>query len=279
MPDIAFVNDRFMPLSEASISVEDRGFQFGDGVYEMLRTYGGAPFRPHEHLARLERSAAALGIALPFPRERWLSLIDEAASRAAYLEAKIYIQVTRGAAPRDHAGSPELTPTVVLTVRALDPPDAALYARGVNVVTLSDTRWAHCDIKAIALLPNVLAKQRAVQAGAFEAIFVRDGLVLEGATSNLFIELGGTLRTAPEGRLILSGITRQETLRVAQEAGLAVKEEPVSETELDQADEAFLTGTTIELMPVARVNGRPISPPVPGPVTSLLMARFRALHA
>jgi D-alanine transaminase len=279
MPDIAFVNGAFMPLADARVSVEDRGFQFGDGIYELIRAYAGTPYRPVEHVARLERSAAALGILLPYTRERWVALVSEAVARSGYPEAKVYLQVTRGVSPRDHAVSGSLAPTIVVTVRALIPPGAALYANGADVVTVPDMRWARCDIKSVCLLPNVLAKQRAREAGAFEALFVRDGLVLEGATSNVMIVRGGTVLTPPEGPLLLSGITRQVTLALAQEAGLPVKEQAVSEADLYAADEMFLTGTTIEVLPVARVNGRPVGRGTPGPVTSTLMARFRGEHA
>lgn len=274
MPDVAYVNGAFMPLSEARVSVEDRGFQFGDGVYELLRVYAGRPYRPMEHLARLERSAGALGFPLPYPRERWLALIDEAVARSGYIEGKVYIQVTRGAAPRDHAVGGPLSPTVVLTVRAYTPGEAALYAAGANVVTVPDIRWGRCDIKSVCLLANVLAKQQARDAGAFEALFVRDGWVLEGATSNVMVVKDRRVLTPPEGPYLLSGITRQVTLAVAQKAGIPVSELPLREADLYAADEVFLTGTTIEVLPVARVDGRRIGGGAPGPVTRSLMARF-----
>lgn len=278
MPDIALVNDVFMPLSEARVSVEDRGFQFGDGVYELLRVYAGVPFRPAQHVARLARSAAALGIPLPYDSGRWEGLISEAVARSGYPSAKVYIQVTRGAGPRDHAVRGALAPTVVMTVRALDAPNSALYANGASVITVPDNRWARCDIKSVCLLANVLAKQQALDAGAFEALFVRDGCVWEGATSNVMIVQGGTLLTPPEGPWLLSGVTRQETLSLARTAGFPVKEQRVMEADLFAAEEVFLTGTTIEVLPVVRVNNRPIGTGVPGPLTRLLMARFSNTH-
>jgi len=275
VPEIAFVNDVFMPLSEARVSVEDRGFQFGDGIYELLRVYAGVPFHLTEHLGRLEQSARAIGIPVPYSRDRWAAVISEAVSRSGFQEAKVYIQVTRGVAPRDHVPAGALTPTVVITVRAMAPPAAELYARGADVVTVSDSRWARCNIKSIGLLANVLAKQQARDAGAVEALFVRDGYVLEGATSNLIIIKSRCLVTPPEGPLLLSGVTRKVVLGLAQEAGVAVKEQPVAEDELYGADEIVLTGTTIEVLPIARVNGRPVGSGAPGPVARLLMARFR----
>ena len=275
MSEIAFVNDVFMPLSEARVSVEDRGFQFGDGIYELLRVYAGVPFHLTEHLGRLEQSARAIGILVPYSRDRWAAVISEAVSRSGFQEAKVYIQVTRGVAPRDHVPTGSVTPTVVVTVRAMAPPAAELYARGADVVTVSDIRWAHCNIKSIGLLANVLAKQQARDAGAIEALFVRDGYVLEGATSNVIIVQSRCLVTPPEGPLLLSGVTRKVVLGLAQEAGVTVKEQPVAEDELYGADEILLTGTTIEVLPIARVNGRPIGSGAPGPVARLLMARFR----
>ena len=279
MPDIAFANGVFLPLAEATVSVEDRGFQFGDGVYELLRVYRRVPLRPLDHLARLERSARALGIALPFDTARWMSVITEAVHRSDYSEAKVYIQVTRGVAPRDHTYSATLVPTVIITVRALAPPVESLYTDGTDVVTVPDLRWGRCDIKSVNLLANVLAKQQARNAGAFEAVFVRDGFVLEGATSNVMAVHGGSLVTPPEGPLLLSGVTRHLALQLAREAGISLAERPLQETDLYTAGEVFLTGTTIEILPVIRINGRCIGGGFPGPITKELMARFRKLHA
>lgn len=278
MPDIAFVNDVFMPLSEARVSVEDRGFQFGDGVYELLRVYAGTPFQPSQHVARLARSAAALGISLPYDSTRWVTLIIEAVARSGYLSAKVYIQLTRGAGAREHAFGGPLTPTVVMTVRALDASDGVLYASGASVITVPDIRWARCDIKSVCLLANVLAKQQARDAGASEALFVRDGCVWEGATSNVMIVQSGTPMTPPEGPWLLSGVTRQEVLSLARAAGIPVKEARITEAELFDADEVFLTGTTIEVLPVVRINDRPVGTGAPGPMTRLLMAGFGDAH-
>jgi D-alanine transaminase len=275
VPEIAFINNVFMPLAEARVSVEDRGFQFGDGVYELVRVYAGRPFRLIDHLGRLEQSARALGISLPYTQDRWAAVVAEAVSRSGFPDAKVYIQVTRGVAPRDHAVAGPMTPTVAMTVRAMTPPAPVLYDQGADVITVPDIRWARCDVKAISLLANVLAKQQAREAGVFEALFVRDGYVLEGATSNVLAIRGNTLVTPPEGPLLLSGVTRKVVLGLARQAGVVIKEQPVSEADLYAADEALLTGTTIEVLPVARVNGRPIGAGVPGPITRLMMDRFR----
>lgn len=275
MPEIAFLNDVFLPLAEARVSVEDRGFQFGDGVYELIRVYAGRPFRLTDHLGRLEQSAHALGIPLPYTQDHWAAVVAEAVSRSGFPDAKVYIQVTRGVAPRDHALANPVTPTVVMTVRTMIPPAPVLYDKGADVVTVPDIRWGRCDIKSVCLLANVLAKQQARDAGAFEALFVRDGAVLEGATSNVLVVRGNTLVTPPEGPLLLSGVTRKVVLGLAREAGMAVQAQSVAEAVLYTADEVLLTGTTIEVLPVARVNGRPIGAGAPGPTTRLMMARFR----
>lgn len=279
MPEMAFVNDAFMPLAEARVSIEDRGFQFGDGIYELLRVYAGAPFHLSDHLGRLEQSAQAIGIPLPYRRDRWEAVIAEAVARSGFPDAKVYIQVTRGVAPRDHVPSGSLTPTVVVTVRAMAPLAPELYKTGAEVVTVADTRWARCNLKVIGLLANVLAKQEAWERGAVEALFVRDGLVLEGSTSNVVTVQNRCLVTPPEGPLLLSGVTRKVVLGLAQDAGVSVTEQAVTEADLDASDEVFLTGTTIEVLPVARVNGRAIGTGSPGPVTKLLMARFRAARS
>jgi D-alanine transaminase len=279
VPDIAFLNGTFMPLSDAKVSVEDRGFQFGDGVYEVLRVYRGIPFHLEDHIARLERSAHALGLPMPLDVARWKTLIVDAIKQSGYQESKIYIQLTRGVSPRDHTFSTNLAPTVVMTVREFTVLPAELYGRGVDVVTVPDIRWGRCDIKSICLLANVLAKQQAREAGAFEALFTREGLVLEGATSNVMAIRDNVLHTPSEGPWLLSGVTRMLALNLARDSGVPVKEAAFSESELYSADELLLTGTTIEILPVARVNNRPIRDGRPGPVTMQLMARFREHHA
>lgn len=274
MPDIGFLNGRFMPLEQTLVSVEDRGFQFGDGVYEVIRTYQGIPFQLEAHLARLERSAKAIGLAMPYQARDWRGFVAEGIKQGGYEDSKVYIQVTRGVAPRDHAFPVAATPTAIMTVRAMKPLDATLRATGVGVITLEDPRWGRCDIKSVNLLPNVMAKQRAKEAGVFEAIFVRDGLVTEGAVSNVMVVRAGVLLTAPEGERILSGVTRALVLDLARKEGLAVEERSVSRDDMQTADELLLTGTTVEVLPVVRVDGKPIGTGQPGPVTQRLYARF-----
>ena len=276
MPETAFINGRFLPMGEASVSIEDRGFQFGDGVYEVIRTYRGRPFKPEAHIARLNRSAEAIGLRQPYSLERWVGYISEGLRLAAFSEAKIYVQITRGAAPRDHAYAQDLEPTIVMTIRDLHPVAAAVQTAGVDAMTIEDLRWGRCDIKSINLLANVLARQQAKQAGVFEAILVRNGEVAEGAVSNVIVVEGGTLITAPEGPRILSGVTREVVLALARQEGMDIQERYPSQKQLYGASEVFLTGTTVEVLPVIRIDGQPIGGGQPGPVTRSLAKRFVA---
>jgi len=277
VPDVAFVNGSFVPLAEAKISIDDRGFQFGDGIYEVIRTYKGHPFALEAHLTRLERSAIALDLAQPYSRTEWAHLVLEGVKRAAYPEAKIYIQLSRGVAPRDHAYPAQVTPTVVMTIREFRPLDRSVQAAGVEAMTTEDIRWGRCDIKSVNLLANVLARQQAKQAQVFEAILVKEGLVTEGAVSNVMVVRGGTVMTAPEGPRILSGVTRAVVLELARNEGLPIHERFISQAELYDAAEVFLTGTTVEVLAVVRMDGKVIGDGRPGPVTRRLAASFTNL--
>jgi D-alanine transaminase len=274
VPDVAFVNGAFVPLAEAKVSIEDRGFQFGDGIYEVVRTYHGRPFSLEAHLARLDRSAAALDLTQPYSRAEWTHHILDGIKRAAYPEAKIYLQITRGVAPRDHAYLDEMKPTVVMTVREFHPLDRSVQAIGVAAMTTEDIRWGRCDIKSVNLLANVLARQKVKQTQVFEAIFVNEGLVTEGAVSNVMVVQRGTVVTAPEGPRILSGVTRGIVLDLALSEGLVVQERFFSQADLYQADEVFLTGTTVEILAVVRIDGKVIGDGQPGPITQRLAASF-----
>jgi len=274
VPEIAFVNGRFLPLADATVSVEDRGFQFGDGIYEVIRTYDGRPFELEAHLARLDRSAQALDLRQPYSRQEWTQFATEAIQRAAFPEAKIYIQITRGVAPRDHAYHDDLVPTVVMTVRELRPLSLSVRAAGVEAMTIEDIRWGRCDIKSVNLLANVLARQQAKHAQVFETILIRDGQVTEGAVSNVMLVRDGTVMTAPEGPLILSGVTRAVVFQIARQEGLHIREQYCSQADLHAAAEVFLTGTTVEVLGVVRIDGKPIGDGKPGPVTQRLATRF-----
>jgi D-alanine transaminase len=276
MPDIGFINGTFMPLAEARVSVEDRGYQFGDGIYEVLRTYRGVPFRLDAHLDRLSRSARGIELPEPYDKSQWGRYIEEGLARGGFAESKVYLQLTRGVAPRDHAFPSASRPTAVMTIRELQPLDPALAAAGVRTITLPDLRWGRCDIKTINLLPNLLARQEAKRRGTYEAILHREETVTEGSVSNVMIVLNGILVTPPESPYILSGVTRAVVLDLARKDGLEVRERAVSLRELRGADEVFLTGTTVEILPVVQVDDRAVGSGKSGPVTTRLRALFHA---
>lgn len=277
MPDMACVNGRFSPLADAVVGIEDRGFQFGDGVYEVIRTYRGQPFSLEAHLARLERSARALHLSFGHTAAQWTSLIHEGLRLSRFPETKIYLQITRGTAPRDHPFPIDLAPTTVLTFRELRLLEASVRHAGVRAITTDDIRWGRCDIKSVNLLPNVLARQQAKEAGVFEAILIREGLVTEGSVSNVMVVRNGTVQTAPEGPRILSGVTRAVVLELARKEGLPVSEAFVAREELFTASEVFLTGTTVEVLPVVLIDGRVIGTGGPGPVSQSLARRWDAM--
>ncbi len=277
MPDIAFVNGRFLPWKEATVSIDDRGFQFGDGIYEVIRTYRSTPFELGAHLGRLARSAKELSLVQPFSHEQWARWIQEGLKQAGYQEAKIYIQITRGVSPRDHAFPSDTAPTVVMTIRELHPLAPQLRQDGVTARTCEDLRWGRCDIKSVNLLANVLAREEATKAGVFEAILVKDGLVTEGSLSNVMAVQSGVIVTAPEGPRILSGVTRTVVLRLARKESIRVEERFMSVDSLYTADEVFLTGTTVEVLGVVRIDGTTIGSGQPGPITKTLAARWALL--
>jgi len=277
VPALAYVNGRVGPLKSAVVPLLDRGFLLADGAYEVLRTYGGRPFELQAHLSRLETSLRGLRLPAPMTQERLARLIKRLLDESGYREARIYVQVTRGVARRQHAFPKRVRPTLVIYVERMPRPPAAPGQRGVAVITVPDPRWRACDLKTIALLPNVLAKQQAVEAGAHEAIFVAaDGTVREGASANVFIVRGRTLRTHPVGPEILAGVSRQLVLDLGREAGLDVREGRFRRAALYAADEVFLSSTLQEILPVVRVDGRRIGDGRPGPMTRDLWRRFRA---
>ncbi|MDF0650854.1 MAG: D-amino-acid transaminase [Nitrospira sp. LK265] len=277
MPDIAFINGRFLAWEEATISIDDRGFQFGDAVYEVIRTYRGNPFELASHLARLDRSARELSLLQPYSRDQWMRWIQQGLSLSGYQDAKIYIQLTRGAAPREHSFPSENRPTVVMTIREFHPLGPEVRRAGVNACTREDLRWGRCDIKSVNLLANVLAREEAKKAGVFETILVRDGFVMEGAVSNVMAVQRGVVMTAPEGPRILSGVTRTVVLELAKKEDIAIEERFIPADLLYQVDEVFLTGTTLEVLGVVQIDGNIIGSGQPGPITRTLAARWALL--
>jgi D-alanine transaminase len=259
-----YLNGEFLPPDEAKISVFDRGFIFGDGVYEVIPAYGRRLFRLTPHMDRLDRSLAAIGIANPLSRPQWQAMLERLLAENPGDDQYLYVQITRGVAPRDHAYPDGVRPTVFAYAQALSPPDAELVENGIAVVTAADIRWQRCDIKAIALLANVMSRQQALEQGVTEAILVRNGRVTEGAASNIFAVLDGVLRTPPKGRQILPGITRDLVVELAHQHGIACEETDFSEAELLAAGEVWLTSSTKEILPITRINDQAIGDGHPG---------------
>ena len=282
---LAYLNGHFLPRSAASISVDDRGFVFGDGVYEVWRAVGGALFESDRHLARLQRGLDQLSIARPdLAGVRLQDVARRLLTDSDLLEgdATFYVEITRGTAPRTHQfPANPVAPTVYATVNRLNTPED-VRERGAACITVPDVRWLRCDIKSIQLLPNVLAKQAAAAAGAIEAIMVRDGVVTEGSHTNVVGVLDGELRTHPTNHLILSGVTRAVVLEIARSLNMPVREEAFGERDATRLSELFLVGTTTDVMPVVRLNGAPVGDGKPGPIARRLQnelrARFEALR-
>jgi D-alanine transaminase len=265
-------------LRSATVAPEDRGYQFADGVYEMVKVLGGRFCDLERHLDRLERSLAAVEIAPPMPRRALVSVLAETLRRNRLSDALVYLQVSRGTAPRNHAFPKRARPSMVVTVRRPAFPSEREREEGVGVITLPDLRWGRCDIKSIALLPNVLARQSAAAADCREAWLIDGGgKVTEGSASNAYIvDAAGRLITHPLGERILGGVTRSVLLELARKEGIEVVEEPFSLDDAHQAREAALSSTSSWLLPVTAIDGRPVSNGMPGHVVRRLMACYAA---
>jgi D-alanine transaminase len=271
-----YLNGEWLDEATARLSFDDRGFLFGDAVYEVIHLYDGAPFLADRHLDRLHRSQEGIYLE-PVARAELETVVRELAQDVrGVADASLYIQISRGVSPRNHAmPSPPVPPTVLAWVRAVHAPSPQDIARGIAAILVPDDRWAKCWIKTVNLLPNVLAKEKARRAGAQDALFVRDGMVIEATSANLFVVQHGVLKTAPVTNYILPGITRQVVLELAQELGIPVTLEPFPEEVLMAADEVFLSGTTSEILPVTQINGRRLREGM-GPVAHRLLTAYRA---
>jgi len=275
MPEIAFVNGKWSDLSEAVVSIEDRGFQFGDGVYEVIRTYGRTVFGLTKHLARLAASAGEIEIMLPDSPKTMEAAIRTGCQKCGFEDVQVYVQLTRGRAPRNHVYPIPPETTWVMTFREPKKIPEKTREAGVTLVSTEDIRWAKCHVKSLNLLPNVMAKEAARRAGAFEAVFVRDGKIMEGAASNIFSVFNRRILTPPTGPYILSGITREVILSIGAEQGFEMHEADLEQEDLYTADEIFLTGTTIEVLPVIQFDGIPVGMGRPGKTTQILYQAFQ----
>jgi D-alanine transaminase len=273
---LVYLNGDYLPLEEARIPVLDRGFIFGDGVYEVIPVYDRRPFRLAEHLRRLQHSLDGIRLANPLAEAEWTECIARIAEAAETEDQGIYLQVTRGPAPRDHAFPKVVRQTVFVMSTPLTTPPRELVEQGVSAVTAVDNRWLRCDIKAIALLPNVLLRQLAVDAGCAETILLREGFLTEGAASNIFVVKDGVILAPPKSNLMLPGITYDVVLEIAANQGFAHEVRQVAEAELRGADEIWLTSSTKEVTAVTHLDGRPVGDGRPGPLFWQMHAAYQA---
>ncbi len=281
MSRIAYVNGRYVPHANAAVHIEDRGYQFADGVYEVIAVRDGVLVDRLPHLKRLARSLGELAIDAPMSDAALSHIFAEIVRRNRVRDGMVYLQITRGQAPRDHAWSRGLRPAVVVTARSTKGPPAGVVAEGASVVSMPDLRWKRCDIKTISLLGNVMAKQAARDKGAFEALMVdADGRVTEGSSTNVWIVTAkGVLVTRPADEAILDGITRRAVIALARAAGLRFTERAFTLREARAAAEMFLTSTTAFVVPVVKLDGKALGAGKPGRFTRRLLADYRAYVA
>jgi D-alanine transaminase len=274
-----YLNGQFLPLEDAKISVLDRGFIYGDGVYELVPVYGRRPYRLRQHLARLQRSLDGIRLANPHSDAEWEAIIAGLIGRMAFADQGVYLQVTRGAAKRDHAFPAGVAPTVFMMSNPLALPTREQIERGVAVITAVDERWLHCDLKTISLLGNVLARQLAVDAGATETVLFRNGYLTEASASNVLLVRDGVIVAPPKDNQILPGITYDVAFELAREGGLPIEVRPVPKNEALAADEMWLSSSTKEVLAVTSLDGRPFGGGKPGPVFRKVHALFQASKA
>jgi D-alanine transaminase len=272
MTDIVYLNGKFMPIEEAYVPVLDRGFIFGDGVYEVIPVYSKHPFRLAEHLKRLQYSLDKVRIANPRSDAEWTQLVTDIVQRNAGDDQSVYLQVTRGVAKRDHAFPKGVTPTVFMMSNPLVTPAPALVESGVACISAQDYRWLNCDIKSVSLLGNCLLRQLSADVGATETILFRDGKLTEASASNVFIVRNGVLLTPPKDHFVLPGITYDVVLEIARAREFEVEVRAVTEAEVRSADEIWVTSSTKEVLAVTSLDGKPVGDGRPGPL-------FRRMHA
>ena len=281
MPTV-YLNGQFIPLEAACIPITDRGFLFGDGVYEVIPAYGGRLFRLSPHLQRLQNSLDGIRLDNPHSNDEWKDILNSLLERNRRpdepdKDQSVYLQVTRGsAAKRDHCFPVTVTPTVFASSSPIDDPDPTITDQGVAAITLADIRWHHCDIKAVTLLANVLLRQQAADRNAAEAILLRNGLLIEGSSSNVFAVTDGNILTPVKGPQMLPGITRDLVLEIAEQHGLPYRETDISEDSLRHSDEIWITSSTREIVPVTLLDGKPVGQGSPGPVWKTMNRFYQA---
>ncbi len=274
MSDV-YLNGRFIPLEQAQVSVMDRGFIFGDGVYEMIPVYDRTPLALGRHLDRLARSLEGVRISNPMGRSAWEALVHELVAREPEANQSVYLHITRGVAPRDHAFPKDAAPTVFAMAKPMAPPPAQWLSEGIKAITHDDFRWLKCDLKTTSLLANVLLRQMAVDAGATECLLIRDGYLTEGAASNVMVVVDGVLLAPLRNHLLLPGVTYDLILEIAAKYRIPFEERPVTESELRRASEVIMTSSTREVVPVTTLDGQPVGNGRPGPVGKRLLALYQ----
>ena len=274
-----YLNGEFMPIEQAKIPVLDRGFIFGDGVYEVIPTYSRRPFRLAEHLVRLQASLDAIRLANPLSVAEWTGLVGRIIEGNPWQDQNVYLQVTRGVAKRDHAFPKGLKPTVFLMASELVPPSEDLLRTGAKAIVLPDFRWLRCDIKSTSLLGNCILRTLAADQGCVEAILVRDGEMTEASASNVFVVKNGTVLGPPKSHLILPGITYDVVLEILRDAAIPHEVRPVKEDELRSADEVWVTSSSREVLPITTLDGKPVGTGKPGPVGARVHALYQQFKA
>ncbi|NUA30049.1 D-amino acid aminotransferase [Cupriavidus basilensis] len=277
--EIVYLNGELTPLSEARVPVLDRGFIFGDGVYEVVPIYAGKPFRLPQHLARLARSLDIIGIPNPHTDAQWMALIDRVVQANGLADQMVYIQVTRGVARRTHAFPKTVTPTVLIMTNPMSLPSAAMREKGVACVTAQDKRWLHCQVKSTSLLGNVLAAQNAVENDATETIQFRDGMLTEASASNVWVVSKGRVSAPPKDNLILEGIRYGWMEELCAALDISLEARRISQDEVMGADEVLLTSASKEILPVVTIDGKTIGDGTPGPVFKKLYAAYQAARS
>ncbi len=272
---IVYLNGRFTPIEDAKISVLDRGFVYGDGVYELIPVYGREPFRMAQHLTRLQHSLDGIRLANPHTDAEWQSIVRTLIAKQPFDDQGVYFQVTRGVAKRDHTFPQGVTPTVFMMSNPLATPSAEQFANGVAVVTAEDNRWRRCDLKTISLVGNVLMRQLAADAGAIETVMFRDGYLTEASASNVMTVIGGRIVAPPKDNLILPGITYGAAEEFARAAGLPFEIRPITRAEAFAADEWWLSSSTKEVLAITIVDGRPFGGAAPGPMFGKMHTLFQ----
>lgn len=274
MADV-FLNGQFLAAEDAKVSVLDRGFLLGDGVYEVIPVYQGHCFQLEKHLIRLQNSLDGVRMKNPHTIDEWQSIIEQVVARNGEGDQAVYLQVTRGVAPRDHVFPEHTDPTAFVMSNPMQKVEPKYKQQGIKAITVPDIRWQNCNIKAITLLPNSLLKQQAQDAGAQEALLIREGYLTEGSASNAYVVIEGTIYTAPKDEKVLPGITRDIVVEIARQADIPLKEEAVTEQQLMNADEVWVSSSTKEILPVTNLNDKMLGQGKPGPLWQRMDALYQ----